>query len=483
MSIAQKLYENGHITYMRTDSTSLSEEALKACQDFITKNYGKKYHNKKNYVSKSKNAQEAHEAVRPTHIENPDIQGTTEEKKLYSLIWKRTVASQMSAAEVSINNIFIEITHNKVIPYYFLAVNESIIFEGYLKVYNIKSEDDEDLQSSNTNFKKGDKLNYEQIDSKQEYPKSIGRYNEANLVKKLEDLGIGRPSTYASIISKIQERKYVEKCNLDGEEKEINVCCMKPNKGLKWTKSKTTLGKEKQKLVPTSIGKIVTEYLDNNFENIMEYKFTAKLENDLDKIVDGDKKWDKVLQKFWDELGPKIEKLLKENKAKNNGKFLGTLPETNTEIYATVARYGPVVKMVNGKDIKYAPINEPLTIDKITLDDALKLFEYPKTIGRHKDIEININKGKFGLYVKYNGKNYPLKDNNLDLKSIIQIIEDKNKDLINEFTINKKIYQIRNGKYGPYISYNLGKKIKFVSIPKNKDANALNENDVKKLIS
>ena len=483
MSIAQKLYENGHITYMRTDSTSLSEEALKACQDFITKNYGKKYHNKKNYVSKSKNAQEAHEAVRPTHIENPDIQGTNEEKKLYSLIWKRTVASQMSAAEVSINNIFIEITHNKVIPYYFLAVNESIIFEGYLKVYNIKSEDDEDLQSSNTNFKKGDKLNYEQIDSKQEYPKSIGRYNEANLVKKLEDLGIGRPSTYASIISKIQERKYVEKCNLDGEEKEINVCCMKPNKGLKWTKSKTTLGKEKQKLVPTSIGKIVTEYLDNNFENIMEYKFTAKLENDLDKIVDGDKKWDKVLQKFWDELGPKIEKLLKENKAKNNGKFLGTLPETNTEIYATVARYGPVVKMVNGKDIKYAPINEPLTIDKITLDDALKLFEYPKTIGRHKDIEININKGKFGLYVKYNGKNYPLKDNNLDLKSIIQIIEDKNKDLINEFTINKKIYQIRNGKYGPYISYNLGKKIKFVSIPKNKDANALNENDVKKLIS
>ena len=483
MSIAQKLYENGHITYMRTDSTSLSEEALKACQDFITKNYGKKYHNKKNYVSKSKNAQEAHEAVRPTHIENPDIQGTNEEKKLYSLIWKRTVASQMSAAEVSINNIFIEITHNKVIPYYFLAVNESIIFEGYLKVYNIKSEDDEDLQSSNTNFKKGDKLNYEQIDSKQEYPKSIGRYNEANLVKKLEDLGIGRPSTYASIISKIQERKYVEKCNLDGEEKEINVCCMKPNKGLKWTKSKTTLGKEKQKLVPTSIGKIVTEYLDNNFENIMEYKFTAKLENDLDKIVDGDKKWDKVLQKFWDELGPKIEKLLKENKAKNNGKFLGTLPETNTEIYATVARYGPVVKMINGKDIKYAPINEPLTIDKITLDDALKLFEYPKTIGRHKDIEININKGKFGLYVKYNGKNYPLKDNNLDLKSIIQIIEDKNKDLINKFTINKKIYQIRNGKYGPYISYNLGKKIKFVSIPKNKDANALNENDVKKLIS
>ena len=484
MCIAQKLYENGHITYMRTDSTSLSDEALKACQDYITKNYGKKYHSKKNYVSKSKNAQEAHEAVRPTHIENPNIEGTTEEKKLYSLIWKRTVASQMSAAEVSINNIFIEITHKKVIPYYFLAVNETIVFEGYLKVYNIKSEDDDDtLQSSNTNFKKGDKLDYEQIDSKQEYPKSIGRYNEANLVKKLEDLGIGRPSTYASIISKIQERKYVEKCNLDGEEKEINICCMKPSKGLKWTKSKTTLGKEKQKLVPTSIGKVVTEYLDKNFENIMEYKFTAKLENDLDKIVDGDKKWDKVLQRFWDELGPKIEKLLKENKAKNNGKLLGVFPGTNNEIYATVARYGPVVKLINGKDIKYAPINEPLTIDNITLEEAVKLFEYPKTVGRHKDLEVILNKGKFGLYVKYNGKNYPLKDMEVNLKNIIKVIEERNKDVINEFTINKKSYQIREGKYGPYISYSIGKKIKFISIPKNKDVNSINENDVKKLIS
>ena len=484
MSIAQKLYEGGHITYMRTDSTCLSEDALKACQEYITKNYGKKYHNKKNYVSKSKNAQEAHEAIRPTHIEKPVIEGTPQEVKLYSLIWKRTVASQMSAAEISINNIYIEIVYKKVIPYYFLAVNESIIFEGFLKVYNIKSEEDDDtLQTSNTNFKKGDILEYEQIDSKEEYPKSIGRYNEASLVKKLEDLGIGRPSTYASIISKIQERKYVDKCDLEGEQKEINICCMKPNKGLKWTKSKTILGKEKQKLVPTSIGKVVTEYLSNNFENIMEYKFTAKLENDLDKIVDGNKEWDKVLHKFWDELGPKIEKLLKEEKVKSNGRLLGTFPNTQNEIYATIARYGPVVKLIDGKDIKYASIDKPLTVDNISLEDAIQLLEYPKIVGRYKDENVVLHKGKFGLYIKYNGKNYNFNGEKFDLESLIKLIETKSKDVIKELTINKKNYQIREGKYGPYISFNNGKKIKFIKIPKNKDPESLNEADVKKLIS
>lgn len=481
MSIAQKLYERGYITYMRTDSTSLSNEALKSAGDYIINNFGKEYHNKKQYVSKSKNAQEAHEAIRPTKLNKPDIEGPTEQKKLYSLIWKRTIASQMSAAKISVNNIYIEIIHNKVIPYYFLATNENIIFEGFLKVYNIKSDDDEELQKANTNFKKGDKLNYDEIEAKEEYPKSIGRYNEANLVKKLEDLGIGRPSTYASIINKIQERNYIEKVNLDGEEKKTNNAKMKPNKGIKWTENKTTLGKEKQKLIPTSIGKLVNEYLCNNFDNVMDYKFTANLENNLDKIVDGKKMWTGVLQDFWDDFSPKIENL-SQNKIKlNTGRLLGEHPDNGCEMYATIARYGPVVKLIDGENIKYAGIDKPLNIDNITLEQAIKLFEYPKTIGLYNSKEVTVNKGKYGVYVKYNDKSYPLKKETNNLEEIIKIIKDKNKDIIKEIKIKNKSYQIRNGQYGPYISYKAGTKVKFKKIPQNKKPENLTEDDILKL--
>ena len=487
MSIAQKLYENGHITYMRTDSTSLSDEALKACEEYIVKNYGKKYHNKKNYVSKSKNAQEAHEAIRPTHIEKAIVDGTPEEKKLYSLIWKRTVASQMSAAEISVNNIYIDIVHKKKLPYYFLATNETIVFEGFLKVYNIKSEEDEDeLQSSNINFKKGDKLDYDEMESKEEYPKSIGRYNEASLVKKLEDLGIGRPSTYASIITKIQDRKYVDKVDLEGEEKQINVALMKPDNGIKWSKSKTVLGKEKQKLIPTSIGRVVTEYLCEHFDNIMDYKFTAKLEDNLDKIVDGKKKWDHILQKFWDELNPKVMNLIantSNNNKLNSGKLLGVHPNKNLEIYTAVARYGPVVKMIDGKDIKYAPIKKPQTVDNITLEEAIELLEYPKNLGKYNNKDVLLQKGKFGLYIKYNDKNYPIDKDNISLKDVINVIETKNKDVLNEIEIKGKSYQIRTGEYGHYISYKSGKKMNFASIPKDKDLNNLTNDDILEIIS
>jgi DNA topoisomerase-1 len=488
MSIAQKLYEAGHITYMRTDSTSLSDEALNACETYIVKNYGKKYHNKKNYVSKSKNAQEAHEAIRPTHIENPSIDGTSEEKKLYSLIWKRTVASQMAPAEISVNNIYIEITHKKKLPYYFLATNETIVFEGFLKVYNIKSEDDEDeeLKKSNTNFTKGDKLEYDEIEAKEEYPKSIGRYNEASLVKKLEDLGIGRPSTYASIISKIQERKYIDKVDLEGEEKVTNNALMKNGKGIVWKQGKTVLGKEKQKLVPTSIGKVVTEYLTEHFEKIMEYKFTAKLEDDLDKIVDGKKKWNIVLQKFWDEFNPKVMNLIQDNSSSNNlnvGRLIGEHPDSGLEIYAAVARYGPVVKLIDGKNIKFAPIKKPMTVDNITLDQAVELFSYPKNLGKHNNKDVLLQKGKYGLYIKYNNKNYPLTDENMSLDDVIKVIDQKNKDILNEFDIKGINYQIRNGEYGYYISYKKGSKMQFVSIPKDKNINSLEEKDILEIVS
>jgi DNA topoisomerase I len=488
MSIAQKLYENGHITYMRTDSTSLSEEALKASEDYIVKNYGKKYHNKKNYVSKSKNAQEAHEAIRPTYIEKPTVDGTPEEKKLYSLIWKRTVASQMAAAEISINNIYIDVVHKKKIPYYFLATNETITFEGFLKVYNIKSEEDEDeLQSSNTNFKKDDKLDYDEIESKEEYPKSIGRYNEASLVKKLEDLGIGRPSTYANIITKIQERKYVDKVDLEGEEKEISIASMIPEDGIKWSKSKTVLGKEKQKLIPTSIGKVVTEFLCEHFDNIMDYKFTAKLEDNLDKIVDGKEKWDSVLQKFWNEFNPKVTNLITDTSSNklNSGKLLGSHPVTKLEIYTAVARYGPVVKMVDGKETKYAPIKKPQTVDNITLEQAVELFEYPKNLGKYNNKDVLLQKGQYGFYVKYNNKNCActIDKDDITLTDVINIIEAKSKDIIKEVDIKGKNYQIRTGEFGHYISYKVGKKMKFTSISEDQDFKNITDDEILKMVT
>ena len=482
MTAAQKLYEAGYITYMRTDSTNLSNEALGSCKKFIISKYGSEYHKFRNYSSKSKNAQEAHEAIRPTHIENMDVNGSDLEKKLYKLIWKRTVASQMSAARVSINNIYVDIRHNKKLPYYFMATNESIIFEGYLKVYNLKSDDDE-LQKANTNFTKDEELLYEEIEGKEEYPKSIGRYNEASLVKKLEDLGIGRPSTYASIITKIQERNYVDKVDLKGEEKEVSIAKMKRNIGIKWSKSKTTLGKEKQKLIPTEIGVKVTKFLESNFDNIMDLKFTANLENELDEIVDGRKIWTNILRSFWNGLSPKVEGLLKEKNVRSqNDRLLGKCPNSNGDICVSISKYGPVVKLINGNDIKYASINKPLKMDTITLTEAVGLLSYPKPLGNHNGKEVILNKGKYGYYLTYDGKNFQVSNEKVTLSDAVQIIEVKNKDILNEFDINGKKYQIRNGKYGPYISYNLGKKLKFVSIPKSKVIDKITDRDITNLI-
>ncbi len=478
MMLAQKLYEAGYITYMRTDSTSLSNEALSACKKLITSKYGAEYHKKRNYVSKSKNAQEAHEAIRPTHIENMEVNGSEAEKKLYKLIWKRTVASQMSPAKVSINNIYVEITHKKRLSYFFMATNESILFDGYLKVYNLKSEDDE-LQKANLNFKTGEELVYEEILGKEEFPKSIGRFNEASLVKKLEDLGIGRPSTYASIITKIQERNYVEKVDLKGDEKQVGTAKLRKNEGIKWSTNKIVIGKEKQKLIPTEIGVKVTKFLESNFDNIMDFKFTANLENELDDIVDGKKIWTNILRSFWDSLIPKVEGLLKEKNVRNNNdRELGKCPRTNYDVCVGISKYGPVVKMLMGKETKYASIEKPLKMESITLEQALNLLSYPKKLGDHNGKELKLNKGKYGLYLTYDGKNYPTTNENISLGDAIKIIDTKNKDILHEFDVNGKKYQIRNGKYGPYVSFNLGKKLKFVSVPKNLNVDNLTQRDV-----
>ncbi len=482
MNIAQKLYEGGHITYMRTDSTNLSDEALKNCEKYVKSKFGSKYYCKRKYNSKSKNAQEAHEAIRPTKLDKDSIVGSAEEKKLYSLIWKRTIASQMSSAEISVNSIYVEIMHNNLLPYYFLSTNESIKFDGFLKVYNVESEE---LSKCNINFKEKDKLEYDEMLAKEEFTKGIGRYNEATLVKKLEELSIGRPSTYASIISKIQERNYVEKVDIEGEKVKISKLEMKNGKSKKWKDEELVLGKEKQKLVPTEIGRTVNVYLENNFNNIMDYKFTAKLEDDLDKIVDAKLNWVDVLRKFYDDLNPKVERLLKEggsNSKMSKDDLLGEDLDGN-KVYKSVTKYGPVVKLVNGDKVKYASVKRPLKLDKISLKEALDLLKFPKNIGDIDGKEVVLNNGKFGLYVSYDGKNYPVSKENMSLNDIKEIIMKKDKNVLNEFKINDKIYSIRNGKYGPYISYKKGKKLEFVSIPKHYNIKNLKEKDILDIIN
>jgi len=473
MSVAQKLYEKGYITYMRTDSTSLSKEAMDDCKNYIKKEYGNKFYKERQYSNKSKNAQEAHEAIRPTKIEKTKV-GDDEQNRLYNLIWKRTVASQMSSAEISNKFIQIEITHNKKIPYYFETSIETIEFEGFLKVYNLKNKekDDEDEDSDENKPsivpKKGEILNYKEIIGTEEYSKSIGRYNEASLVKDLESKGIGRPSTFANVITKIQDKGYVQRKDMNGEKKKSQIITLKNSKISKKSKE-VTLGKEKNKLVPTNTGRMVTKYLLSNFDDVMDYTFTADMEALLDKVAEGDKSWLSVLNEFYKPFDKTYQKLYDSSSGpKSEGELIGIHTELKREIYKTTTKYGPVVKMKGstGNGIKYASIVDPYSISNITLKQAMELLKFPMELGNYKENEILLQKGPHGYYLKYNSRNYSVEDKNISLDDAIEIIKGKEKDIIKEIKDKSKIYTIKNGEYGPYISYKSGSKMQFRGIPK-----------------
>ena len=496
MSIAQSLYEKGLITYMRTDSTMLADDAMKEIKKYIYDKFNKEYYREKQYKSKVKNAQEAHEAIRPTHIDKNEAGNTPQEKKLYSLIWKRTVASQMSSAKI--NNTFVQIDISKINDYYFESKFEEILFQGFLKIYNIDTPSDNtpsdnidtpsdniDTPSDNidtpNNFKKiniklGDKLLYDKIQTKQDYDKPPNRFTEASLIKYLEKNGIGRPSTYASMIDKVLQKKYAEKSNIKGVKKDSKILTLKYNKEIEEESKHILLGKENNKLKPTSLGIQVIDYLLERFESVMDYKFTANMEDKFDDISNGKKVWYKVLNKFNESFEPILlkekEKNLVIKKDKKEGKWddpnkrvLGIDKLTGLQVIATKGPHGPYVKLVGSTKSKSKSgcIEKPYTLKNINLEQALEILKYPYELGKYEKNKIVVKKGIHGLYLNWNKQNIPISNtiNEKDLNEELacKLIRDKNKNVYQRLEgTNKEIYTILNGEFGPFVNIQKGKK-------------------------
>ena len=470
MMAAQNLYEAGYITYMRTDSVNLSLEALKTIEKYVKSKFGNAYSNPKNYKAKTANAQEAHEAVRPTHIEDETIPAknkiSSDELKLYQLIWKRTVASQMTPAIFDIKTT--QIINTKVSDYYFQTDVPDVKFNGFLVVYNIQNIETNDGKADDS-VKSislpdvGAKILYSEINSKESWPKPPTRFNETSLVKKLDpdNLNIGRPATYASIITKIQDKEYVNKMDHEGIERVVQKIQLKKNK-ITEDKDKIVIGKENGKLTPTNMGKIVTKFLMTNFPGIMDYKFTASMEVSLDEIASGQKEWLKLMNLFYDDFHKTVTNLSKNssNIMDANKKDIG-LDGGGNKIVATVRKFGPVVLLLDkesGKTINIAPIKAPLTLDSITKDDAISLFAFPKLLGRYNRYEVKLNRGKYGLYAKYGDENISLnslvnKDaDSITLDDVIKLIQERDSKYLWSGKEGKIHYLVMDGKYGRYIN-------------------------------
>lgn len=456
MDCAQKLYEGGYITYMRTDSVNLSADALSNIKKFVVQTYGANYHKQTEYTTKDASAQEAHEAIRPTDsfVENlTDTKMGYDEKKLYNLIWKRAIASQMVQAEYKITTIQISIS--QVPDHVFITEIETLVFPGFLKVYNLQDVEDVQEQETNTTTKipkVGETLKVNDITGTQEYSSPTTRYNQASLIAKMEAYGIGRPATYAPMVDKVISREYVKiQEEIIGEEKDSLIIAW-DGKTISENTNKVTIGKEKKKFVPTFLGSMVNTFLMTNFPKIIDYKFTADMESKLDEIAQGKKTYENILSAFYKDFHEQVVKI-KAMKPIIEDKFarvLGTHPDTGLEIIATVARYGPVIKMcLANKKCQYAPIQEPLKLETITLQDALKLFEYPKVLGKYQNKDVKLTKGKFGFYIIFGDKKYPVENEEVTLDQVISLIEERKP--LGEFKDDKKTYIILSGPYGKYV--------------------------------
>jgi len=463
MVIAQQLYENGHITYMRTDSVNLSSLCINASKKEIIEQYGEKYSKVRKYHTNSKGAQEAHEAIRPTYMSNMQIEGTIQEKRLYDLIWKRTIASQMADAEIEKTTINIDIS---TADEQFIANGEVITFDGFLKVYNVSPEEDE-KNDETTNIlpviKENDILEYNEIVSTERFSLSPLRYTEGSLVRKLEELGIGRPSTYAPTISTIQQREYVQKGDKKGTERSYTIDTLKSGKISSKTK-KEMAGADKGKLIPTDIGTVVNDFLMENFPTIMDYNFTANVEQEFDKIAAGKEDWTKEMKLFYKDFEPEVEKVINSRSEHKAGeRQLGIDPKSGKPVFVKIGRFGPVVQIGVADDDekpRFAQLPAKLSMETITLDEALDLFQLPRTVGEYEGTPVVIGAGRFGPYVLHNKQfvSLPKGEDPLTftLENAIQLIQEKRqqdqKRHIKAFEEDKDL-EVMNGRYGPYLAY------------------------------
>ncbi len=488
MSVAQKLYEAGKITYMRTDSVNLSDMAINMARKVITSEFGAQYSQTRQYKTKSKGAQEAHEAIRPTYLDKSDVAGSAQEKRLYELIWKRTVASQMSDAQLEKTTVTIDISTT---PEKFIATGEVIKFDGFLKLY-IESFDDENEEEKGTllpPISKGQRLVSDEIVAMQRFTHHPPRYTEASLVKKLEELGIGRPSTYAPTISTILNRGYVVKEDKPGTEREYAVFTMRDNKVKEEIKSEIT-GTEKAKLFPSDIGMVVNDFLVDHFNDILDYNFTASVEKDFDEIAEGKLEWTKMIDKFYRPFHDKVDTTTKNSERTVGERQLGVDPDSGKPVIAKIGKFGPLVQIGEVSDDekpRFAGLLKGQHIETITLEEALELFKLPRKVGQYEGKDITAAVGRFGPYLLHNSKFYSLRpatDNPLTIEQdrAIEVIEakreaDRNK-VVKTFEQDADL-QILNGRWGPYISY----KKENYKIPKKQDPAALSYDDCMKIIN
>ena len=484
MRVAQSLYERGLITYMRTDSTNLSSLALGTAKKYILGTYGEEYVKTRQFKTRARGAQEAHEAIRPTYIENVDIEGTAQEKKLYNLIWKRTVASQMADAKVQLTTM--KISSDKREEKFCVQATQ-VLFDGFLKLY-IEGTDDQESSEDETilpDIKEGAVMERKAISAECKFTAAPPRYSEGTLVKKLEELGIGRPSTYSSTITTLTSgRGYIVKGDKDGSRIPVTNLTLKES-SITETSKVETVGAERGKLLPQEIGMIVTDYLEKNFTDILDYDFTANVEKDFDQIADGELVWNDVIGKFYSPFHKKVDEVMHDGNYSHVSRELGTDDEGN-KVVAKFGKFGPFIQKGEGENAQYASLGRGQLIENITLAEALKLFQLPRTVGEYKGVEIVAMKGRYGPYIKYGDKNFSLprgKDPmKVTLEECIPLIDEG----MEKTTANPVILefadsdiQVINGRYGPYIKH-AGSNYK---IPQGTDASALTESACLELIN
>ncbi len=487
MAVAQRLYEAGKITYMRTDSVNLSETALQMAQTQITKAYGPEFHKLRKFNTKSKSAQEAHEAIRPTYMENQVVDGERNEMRLYDLIWKRTLASQMADAELEKTTAIIKVSNR---PENFVAQGEVLKFEGFLKVY-LEGKDDEEEEDGVDDgmlppMQVGQNLAYNEIVSTQRFTHHAARFTEAALVKKLEELGIGRPSTYAPTISTVQKRGYVEKTDKEGRIREYDQIRLVDSKITEEVKTENT-GAEKSKLFPTDIGMVVNDFLILHFPDILDFNFTAKVEEEFDIIADGKMDWQRMLKDFYKPFHASVEKTLETSERASGEKLIGIDPVSQKNMYARIGRYGPMIQIGESSDEekpRYAALRKNQRLETITIDEALELFRLPRILGEFEGKEMKVNIGRFGPYILHNNAFVSIGklDDPFDITAdrAIELIQNKRQadieKILKVFTENDRV-QILKGRWGPYLT--IGKTI--FRIPKTADATQLSYDECLKI--